>query len=84
MEMYRGVEVERQHSWRWHYVEVSGQLHALATLPPGKEPLVPIGWEAGWLPELVWTLQGREKSVAPSRNRTPAIRPIACCYTNDS
>jgi hypothetical protein len=24
-------------------VEVSGQLRALATLPPGKEPLVPIG-----------------------------------------
>jgi hypothetical protein len=25
-----------------HYLEVSGQLHALATLPPGKEPSVPI------------------------------------------
>jgi hypothetical protein len=24
-------------------MEVSGQLHALAALPPGKEPLVPIG-----------------------------------------
>jgi hypothetical protein len=28
----------------------SGQLHALATLPPGKEPLVPTGEEAGWAP----------------------------------
>jgi hypothetical protein len=27
--------------------EVSGQLHALATLPPGKEPLVPTVEEAG-------------------------------------
>jgi hypothetical protein len=26
-----------------HYVEVSGQLHAPAALPPGKELLVPIG-----------------------------------------
>jgi hypothetical protein len=26
-----------------HYMEVSGQLHAPAALPPGKEPLLPIG-----------------------------------------
>jgi hypothetical protein len=37
--MYGGVEggIAR------HYMEVSGQLHAPAVLPPGKEPLVPIG-----------------------------------------
>jgi hypothetical protein len=29
-------------------MEVSGQLHAPAALPPGKEPFVPIGYEAGW------------------------------------
>jgi hypothetical protein len=34
----------------------SGQLHAAVALPPGKEPLVPIGYEAGWAPEPVWTL----------------------------
>jgi hypothetical protein len=28
-------------------MEVSGQLHALAALPPGKEPSVTIVWEAG-------------------------------------
>jgi len=33
---------------------VSGQLHALAALPSGKKPSVPVGWEAGWGPELVW------------------------------
>jgi len=33
---------------------VSGQLHALATLLPGKELPVPIGEEAGWDPEPVW------------------------------
>jgi hypothetical protein len=32
-------------------MEVSGQLHAPAALPPGKKPLVPIGYEAGWAPE---------------------------------
>jgi hypothetical protein len=29
-------------------MEVGGQLHASATLPPRKESLVPIGEEAGW------------------------------------
>jgi len=28
-------------------MEVSGQIHAPATLPPGKESLVPVGQEAG-------------------------------------
>jgi hypothetical protein len=26
-----------------HYMEVSGQLYAPADLPPGKDPLVPLG-----------------------------------------
>jgi hypothetical protein len=34
-------------------MEMSGQLHAPAALLPGKEPLVPIGWEGGWAPESV-------------------------------
>jgi hypothetical protein len=32
-------------------MEVGGQLHAPAALPPGKEPLVPIGEKVGWTPE---------------------------------
>jgi len=35
------------HSRPRHQIEVSGELHALAALPPGKEPLVPtesISW----------------------------------------
>jgi hypothetical protein len=49
-------------------MEVSGQLHAPAALPPGKEPLVPIGWEAGWAPESVRTRYRREKfPVLPVR-----------------
>jgi hypothetical protein len=35
-------------------MEVSGQVHAPAAFPPGKEPLVSIGLESEWAPELVW------------------------------
>jgi hypothetical protein len=35
-------------------MEVSGQLHAPAALPPKKEPPTPIGQEARRAPELVW------------------------------
>jgi hypothetical protein len=38
-----------------HYIELSGQFHAPAALYPGKERLVPSGWETGWAPEPVWT-----------------------------
>jgi hypothetical protein len=31
------------YSWPWHWLEVSGQFHALAALPLGKESLVPTG-----------------------------------------
>jgi len=35
-------------------MEVSGQLHAPAALPLGKEPPVPIRQEAGWAQEPFW------------------------------
>jgi hypothetical protein len=54
---------------------VSGQLYAPAALPPGEEPPVPIGYEAGWAPEPVWTLWSREKSIAPAGDWTPAAQP---------
>jgi hypothetical protein len=42
---------------------VSGQCHALAVLYPwGKDPPVPIGQEAGWAAEAVWTQRLEEKS----------------------
>jgi hypothetical protein len=41
-------------------MEVSGQLHDPAALPPGKESLVPIRNDAGWEPEPVWTRFWRE------------------------
>jgi hypothetical protein len=51
-------------------MDVSGQLHAPAALPPGKEPLVPTELEAGWAPEPFWTRWWREKFSAPAGNRT--------------
>jgi hypothetical protein len=51
-------------------MEVSGQLYNPAALHTGKEPLVPIGWEAGWDPESFWTRWWREKFPAPAGNRT--------------
>jgi hypothetical protein len=43
-------------------------------LPRGKGPLVPIGQEAGWAPEPIWTQRIEEKSFAPAGNRTPIAR----------
>jgi hypothetical protein len=63
---------------------VSGQLHALATLPLGKEPLVPIGKEAGWAPEPIWTnLERREILPLLGLKLLPlAVQPIASLYTD--
>jgi hypothetical protein len=61
-------------------MEVSGQLHAPAALSPEKEPLVPIGEEAGWASEPFWTQWRREKFPALAGNRTleprsPVLKP---------
>jgi hypothetical protein len=45
-------------------MEVSGQLHAPAALPPGKQPLEPIGKESGWAPER-YGHGGEEKNSEP-------------------
>jgi hypothetical protein len=58
-------------SWPLHLMEMSGQLHSPAALFPGKESMVPIGQEAGWTPEPVWTRWWREKFSVPTRTRTP-------------
>jgi hypothetical protein len=43
-------------------------------LLPGKEPPVPIGQEAGWASEPVWTQGLEEKSSASVRDRTPVVQ----------
>jgi hypothetical protein len=57
-------------------MEVSGQLHASAALPPGIEPPVPFGYDAEWASVLVWTLWRRENSLASAVNRTSAAQPV--------
>jgi hypothetical protein len=61
---------------------VSGRLHALPALIPGKEPTVSIGYEAEWAPESVWTLWRIEKSLVPAGNGTPALQLVARRYTD--
>jgi hypothetical protein len=70
-------------SWPVHLLEVCGQLHAPAALPPGKKPLYPLD-RTGWTPEPVWKNQRRENSW-PYRdlNFNPlVIPPVATHYTD--
>jgi hypothetical protein len=63
---------------------VSGQLHAPAALPPGKEPLVPIGYEAGWAQSQSGR-GGEEKNSHPRREskpRTPIVQSVAQRYSD--
>jgi hypothetical protein len=60
-------------------MEVSDELHALTALPP-----VPIGLEAGWAPEPVWTVCRREKSSVLGGDRTLTIHPLARRYTDSA
>jgi hypothetical protein len=51
-------------------MEVSGQFHVPADLPPGKAPPESIRWEAGWAPESVWGC-GEEKNLFPLPGSDP-------------
>jgi hypothetical protein len=65
-------------------LEVSGQLHAPAALPPGKVPTVLIGYEAGWAVESVWTTWRRE-NYCPYRDSISdpsVVLPVASRYTD--
>jgi hypothetical protein len=57
-------------------MEMNGQLHVPAALPPGKQSLVPNVYEIWWASEPVWMLWRREKVIAPAGNRTPTIQPV--------
>jgi hypothetical protein len=62
--------------WRYdstHYeprqqMEVSGQLHAAAALPPWKQSPVPIG---------EWGSEEKKKIPAPAENPIPVVHPVA-------
>jgi hypothetical protein len=55
------------------------KLHASAALPPGKEPPVRVGYEAGWASEPVWTLWRRENSYfyRDSNSDPSAVQPVS-------
>jgi hypothetical protein len=72
---------------------MSGQLHALAALPPRKEPLIPIGLEVGWTPEPVEadvkynTLCGPKNYTAHCRLRSAVLQgryvfQVVCEYSD--
>jgi hypothetical protein len=55
------------------------------TLPLGKRPPVPIGQEAGWAPEAVWTQRLEEKSICLCRGWNldhPVIQSVVRHCTN--
>jgi hypothetical protein len=52
---------------------VSDQRHVPAALYPGKGPPVPIGYEAGWASELIWTERLEEKFFASAEKRIPGM-----------
>jgi hypothetical protein len=64
-------------------MQVSGQLHALAALPPGKEPL-DTHWIRGWVgPRAVLDMVVKRKIPSPcweSNPRTPIVQLIAQHY----
>jgi hypothetical protein len=43
--------------------------------------MVPIRYEAGWAPELVWMPRLEEKSFASARDQTPVIQPVDIILT---
>jgi hypothetical protein len=66
-------------------MEVSGQLHTPAALPPGKEPLV-THWIGGWV-DLRTILDAVVKTEIPSphresNRRTRIVQSVAQRYTD--
>jgi hypothetical protein len=63
------------HKWECIYVNCYLPLTVDLTCKPDFEvlllPLVPIGWETRWAPELVWALWNREKSLASTGKCPP-------------
>ena len=63
-------------------MEVSGQVHSPASIPP-----VPIKWEAEWVPELIGRSWRREKYLAligiPTPNHSLVALPTGLLVLNE-
>jgi hypothetical protein len=71
----KALEGERRYSsYSFTTSALDGGEWSVRALPPGKGPPVPIGHEAGWAPEPVWTQRTEVKSFAPAGDRTPIAR----------
>jgi hypothetical protein len=81
MKAYGGVDVQSHSSGLQHLLEVSGQLHAPAALPPGKEPRYPLDGTLGG-PQ---SRSGRGENSCPywdSNSDPSVIQPIASPYSD--
>jgi hypothetical protein len=84
MKTYGGVDVQIHVFLTSAQFVVSGQHHTPAALPPGEEPPVPIGKEAGWAREPVWTTWRGEESYPyrDSKFDPSAVQPVASRHTD--
>jgi hypothetical protein len=62
-------------------MELSGLLHALATLPWGKSPRYPLDRRLD-VPQNKSELYGEEKNLDPAGKQTPAVHLVARRYTD--
>jgi hypothetical protein len=78
-----GVEISSTLSWPRHYLEVSGQLHALAALPQGKNPCYPLDRRLS-VPQRRSGRGGEEKYSQPlPGHEPPIIQCVAHRYTTE-
>jgi hypothetical protein len=65
-------------SWPWKQMEVHGQHHALATLPPGNKFRVTIRWKTGKGTDLDWNNCRRWISLVLPWIKSQLLRSQAC------
>jgi hypothetical protein len=69
------------YTWEWRSTSthsdvevVNGQLQSSNALPAGKEHQMHTEHQAGWAPDLVWTLGKRKQYLDPAGNKTTTPR----------
>jgi hypothetical protein len=78
---HAGANGERKYSSHlfltWTLDGLSDQCHATPRFTPRKGLAVPVGEEAGWVSELVWTQRLEEKPFACTGDQTPVVQSVA-------